>query len=84
MKLQLLDLFCCAGGAAVGYSRASFEVVGVDIDPKHNFPFEFVLADALALPMSFLKSFDAIHASPPANRIRTSPSATATAMNGPG
>jgi DNA (cytosine-5)-methyltransferase 1 len=65
MKLQLLDLFCCAGGVAVGYSRAGFEVVGVDIEPQPNFPFEFILADALTLPMSFLKSFDAIHASPP-------------------
>jgi DNA (cytosine-5)-methyltransferase 1 len=65
MKPQLLDLFCCAGGVAVGYSRAGFEVVGVDIAPQRNFPFEFILADALTLPMSFLKSFDAIHASPP-------------------
>ena len=27
-KPQLLDLFCGAGGAAMGYSRAGFEVVG--------------------------------------------------------
>ena len=27
---KLLDLFCCAGGAAVGYWRAGFDVVGVD------------------------------------------------------
>src|SRR5580658_6025519 len=65
MKLQLLDLFCCAGGVAVGYSRSGFEVVGVDIEPQPNFPFSFVQADALTLPMEFLKSFDAIHASPP-------------------
>ncbi len=32
-KPRLLDLFCCAGGAAVGYSQAGFEVVGVDIKP---------------------------------------------------
>lgn len=30
--MRLLDLFCGAGGAAVGYWRAGFEVVGVDID----------------------------------------------------
>ena len=27
----LLDLFCGAGGASVGYARAGFEVVGVDL-----------------------------------------------------
>ncbi len=64
-KLKLLDLFCCAGGVAVGYSRAGFRVVGVDIHPQPNFPFEFIQADALRLDMKFLKSFDAIHASPP-------------------
>jgi len=30
----LLDLFCGAGGAGVGYHRAGFEVVGVDINPQ--------------------------------------------------
>jgi DNA (cytosine-5)-methyltransferase 1 len=62
---RLLDLFCCAGGAAVGYHRAGFEVVGVDSKPQPNYPFEFVLSDALALDPSFIASFDAIHASPP-------------------
>ena len=65
MKPRLLDLFCCAGGVAVGYHRAGFEVVGVDIDPQPNFPFEFIQADAMKFSQKFLKSFDAIHASPP-------------------
>lgn len=62
---RLLDLFCCAGGAAVGYDRAGFDVIGVDIDPQPRFPFGFLQADVLALDVRFLRSFDAIHASPP-------------------
>ena len=59
---RLLDLFCGAGGAAVGYHRAGFTVVGVDLEPQPNFPFEFIRADAMTYP---LDGFDAIHASPP-------------------
>lgn len=62
---RLLDLFCCAGGAAWGYHRAGFDVVGVDIAPQPNYPFEFVQGDALAYLMEYGHDFDAIHASPP-------------------
>lgn len=62
MKPRLLDLFCGAGGAAMGYYRAGFEVVGVDIKPQKHYPFEFHQVDAMTYP---LDGFDVIHASPP-------------------
>ena len=49
----------------MGYARAGFEVVGVDIDPQANYPFEFIQEDALELDPIFVASFDAVHASPP-------------------
>jgi DNA (cytosine-5)-methyltransferase 1 len=59
---RLLDLFCGAGGCAVGYHRAGFDIVGVDNKPQPHYPFEFVQADAMTFP---LDGFDVIHASPP-------------------
>src|SRR5690348_16558972 len=67
-KPRLLDLFCGAGGCSMGYHRAGFEVVGVDIKPQKNYPFEFHQADALEFLKIHGHEFDAIHASPPCQR----------------
>ncbi len=64
-KKRILDLFCCAGGAGIGYKSAGFEVVGIDINPQPNYPLTFIKADALKLDAGFIATFDAIHASPP-------------------
>src|SRR3990172_4794629 len=64
-SMRLLDLFCGAGGSAVGYHRAGFdEIVGIDIKPQPHYPFTFILGDALHPPVR-LGDFDLIHASPP-------------------
>ena len=65
--MKLLDLFCGGGGASVGYVRAGYEVTGVDIVKKKNYPYTFIKADAMAIlkDHAFLNQFDVIHASPP-------------------
>jgi len=80
---KLLDTFCGGGGCSVGYYRAGFDVVGVDIKPQPHYPFPFILGDALdvlarlvageAIQASdgewyTLNDFVAIHASPPCQR----------------
>ena len=86
-KPRLLDLFCGAGGAAMGYHRAGFAVVGVDINPQPDYPFEFIQADAFEFLarqiewgsergtgidwFSAINWFSAIHASPPCQASTT-------------
>ncbi len=67
----LLDLFCGAGGCAVGYRRAGFDVVGVDIEPQPRYPFRFVQGDALEHLAAHGREYDAIHASPPCQAFST-------------
>ena len=47
VRPRLLDLFCGAGGAAMGYHRAGYEVYGVDITEQPHFPFGFHQDDAI-------------------------------------
>jgi len=77
----LLDLFCCAGGAGMGYRRAGFDVIGVDVTDQPNYaPGPFVRGDALAVLDALLhglgvkvpgrrpvyaRELAAVHASPP-------------------
>lgn len=77
MRPLLLDLFCCEGGAATGYHRAGFDVIGVDLEPQPLYPFEFVRGDALRELGRVLdgahpyRRVAAIHASPPCQSYST-------------
>lgn len=70
MRPRLLDLFCGAGGCSVGYRRAGFDVLGVDVEPHPDYPFELIVADAMGVleDTEFLNRFRVIHASPPCPR----------------
>jgi DNA (cytosine-5)-methyltransferase 1 len=73
----VLDLCSGAGGAAKGYHDAGFDVIGVDIAPQRNFPYEFIRADALEVlrtlvsghPVgAYAREIDLIHVSAPCQR----------------
>ena len=64
--MRLLDLYCGAGMASDGYVDAGMTVVGVDLAPQPNYPYEFMQQDALTiLQTDYPEEFDIIHASPP-------------------
>ena len=65
VRFRLLDLFCCEGGAGMGYHRAGFDITGVDIEPRSRNPHPVIEADAVEYAWEHAHEFDAIHASPP-------------------
>lgn len=72
---KLLDIYCGAGLAAIGYQQAGFHVTGVDIAQKSCYAGDiFMLADALEVlkDLDYCRQFDAIHASPPCQRYSQS------------
>ena len=82
---RLLDLFCGEGGAAMGYARSGFEVLGVDITPQPNYPFDFICADAIEVTDELIAGgdFDAVHASPPCQRFSSLAKRNANAHDWP-
>lgn len=71
MRPRLLDLFCGAFGAGMGYVQAGYDVVGWDVHKRRDMPesphVQFIKGDALEAlaDIDYLRGFDAIHASPP-------------------
>lgn len=75
-KPTIVDLYCGAGGSSVGYSRAGFNVIGVDLYPMPRYPFEFYQYDAIrwldtVIRYGVPKNIVAFHASPPCQRYST-------------
>ena len=75
----MLDLFCKAGGCGMGYSRAGFDVTGVDIESQKRYPFAFIQGDALEYVAEHGQEYDVIHASPPCQAYSVATKATAGA-----
>ncbi|HCT30891.1 MAG TPA: hypothetical protein DIW31_09190 [Bacteroidales bacterium] len=72
-KPKLLDLYCGAGGCSMGYSRAGFDVFGVDKVAYRGYPFPFIQSDVFSfLENNDVSQFDVIHASPPCHQYSVS------------
>ena len=63
--MKLLDLFCGAGGASVGYAQAGFDVTGIDLKHGKRYPFTYQRRDVMTVTIEELQAYDVIHASPP-------------------
>ena len=69
-KPLAIDFFCGGGGSCIGMQRAGFEVIGVDILPRPNYPGEhFILADLTEGSPVDTRKADFLWASPPCQRF---------------
>lgn len=55
----------------MGYHRAGFDVVGVDINPQPHYPFEFIQNDAIIYLQATRADYAIVHASPPCQPYST-------------
>ncbi len=78
---RLLDLFCGAGGASLGYSEAGFDVTGVDNRFQPAYPFAFIEMDAFEA-LRGVEGYDVIHASPPCQGYSPAVSSASSAYAG--
>jgi DNA (cytosine-5)-methyltransferase 1 len=62
---KVLDLFCGAGGASMGYFQAGFQITGIDLKKGKRYPFDYIQGNVMDLEVSDLMPFDLIHSSPP-------------------
>jgi DNA (cytosine-5)-methyltransferase 1 len=64
--MRILDLYCKAGGASMGFRRAGCtDITGVDIEPQPHYPFAFIQGDAIEYLLAHGHEYDFIHTSPP-------------------
>jgi DNA (cytosine-5)-methyltransferase 1 len=68
MRYTILDLYCGAGGAAAGYNRAGFNVIGADVEPQPRYPFEFIHDDVLTVLDEL--DFGGCYTTPPGQRLK--------------
>lgn len=55
----------------MGYHRAGWEIVGVDIEPQPRYPFKFIQSDAIEYLLAHWEEYDFFHASPPCQKNST-------------
>ena len=67
--MRAVDLCCGAGGVTRGMLAAGFEVLGVDVVKRREYPAPLLLRDVRELDASDLGTVDWLHASPPCTRF---------------